>query len=283
MAHQPTVSLIDPAGYREVYQRLALMQQAFPFPTSVLTCYGACVDSKETLYIINELRKNNRRIDMKRTLPTAMIVLVLVATALSFAGCAGNRFKLRTTMTASLQTVQGDLELAQLQTRETEAALNELVLSPEADLRQGYEAFSESADKMTGIGARLLQHADGIHYRGRAYLVEPETSATECRYPRLSSNAGTRTVELGDEYDPIDQRTRQVKRAFRALDFDLSMIRDHLSAHLTPKGVETMTVMIKKAQVDVESLDYALQQALVAVQDAKTAQTEAAPEGATTQ
>jgi len=212
---------------------------------------------------------------------TSLSVMALFATSLSIAGCKG--LNLRTTISSSLQTVQDDLEYAQLQVKDTEDALNDLIVAPDADLRQAYETFSERVDKLTGTGARLVRHADGIYYRDRSYFVEPEASANECQYPRLSNRAGTRPVELGEAFDPLAERSLQVKRALREYDFDVTQIRDQLSAHLTPRSVEAMNFIIRKAQADGESLDYALVQALFALQSAKTAQMEAAPVGAARQ
>jgi len=209
---------------------------------------------------------------------------VLLAATLSTAGCTLFRSG-QSEKTASLLAVQGDLEYAQLQARETREAMDELAVAHERDLKRAYRAFSDLVGRMTTVGGRLVRHADGMHYRGDTYLVEPEKSATECQFPRLSETAGTRPLELGEAFEPVSRGSTLVKRALREFESDITRIRDHLSRFPNPKGVETMALFMRKAQVDGESLSYALEQALSAVQEAKrtqqsqTAQTEPAPGG----
>lgn len=206
-------------------------------------------------------------------------LLVLLVSALIISGCAGRKMKRRAEITASLQTVQSDIEYAQLKTRETREALNGVVLSHEADLWQAYETLSDRVNKMSGAGGRLIRHADGMYYRGSSYLVEPEASATECKYPRLSESSGTRPLELGDAFQPIAEESVHVKRAYRAFEFDMTAIRDSLSRDLTPRAVDTMTTMFRKAHVDSDSLKTALEEMLASVQEAKSAPQQGAPAG----
>lgn len=211
----------------------------------------------------------------------------LLASTLSTAGCAVLRTQ-PSAKTASLQAVQGDLEYAQVQSRETREALDELAVSHEKDLKRAVKAFSDRVGRMTTVGDRLVRHADGMDDQGGSYLVQTEKSATECQFPRLSETAGTRPLELGEAFEPISQGGTLVKRAYREFEWDISRIRDSLSRHATPRGVENITLFIRKAQVDGESLNYALERTLSAVGKAKlvqgynAAQTEAAPEGVAT-
>lgn len=210
--------------------------------------------------------------------------ILLLAATLSTAGCAVLRTK-QSAKTASLQTVQGDLEYAQLQTRETREALSELAISHVKDLRRATRELSDRVGSVTTVGERLVRHADGMHDRGGDYLVEPEISAAECRFPRLSETAGTRPLELGEAFEPIARKGAQVKRAYREFASDLLSIRDTLTKYPTPRVVENLALFLRKAEVDGESLNNALEQALAAVQEAKMApgydeeQTKTAPEG----
>lgn len=209
--------------------------------------------------------------------------LLLTCCALSLAGCAGLWGERRDRMSASLQTVQDDLTYTQLQITETQKALEELAVAPVADLPEAYQSLRGEVNKMTGAGARLVRHAEGMHYRGGSYLVESESSATQCQYPRLSANAGTRALELGEAFGPIAEQSKEVQRAYRAFEFDIASINDYLFNHLTPQGIDIMQLFFRKAEVDGESLSLALDRARAAVQEAKAAQSEATPGEATTQ
>lgn len=208
-----------------------------------------------------------------------ILVIGFVFWSLSLAGCAAGRVTFHANNSASLQTVEADLEYARLQADNTRKMLDELVLADPPDLGRAYREFADRATRMNLVGERLVRHADGMEYRGRTYLVEPEKSATECRYPRLSNTAKTKPLKLGAAFDPIAAAAISVRRAYRAFESDLSNIRSILSTNPTTKGLETADIFIKKAAVDEESLNRALEQAQALVQDAKTTTTAALPDG----
>lgn len=198
-------------------------------------------------------------------------VALAIATALSLAACTGRHFGKTAQDTAALHSVRDDLEYAQLQVRETEEAMSELVVADQADLAKIYRAFSERVDRTKGVGARLVRHADGMHYKGEEYLVEEEKSVTECRYPRLSDSAGTMTLHLGEAFEPIAMKSDQVKRAYRAFEFDVTSIREILYGDQTLRAVRSMEVIFRKAQADGSNLEWSLEQTLLAVQNANAA------------
>uniref|UniRef100_C6E7A6 Lipoprotein n=1 Tax=Geobacter sp. (strain M21) TaxID=443144 RepID=C6E7A6_GEOSM len=209
---------------------------------------------------------------MRQPSPIHLILVVgCVFSSLCLAGCAGGRITFHANNSASLQTVEADLQYARLQAESTREALEEMVFADPPDLGRAYRDFDEKATRMNLVGERLVRHADGMEYQGSSYLVEPEKSATECRYPRLSDTARTKPLELGGAFDPIAAAAISVRRAYRAFESDLSNIRSILSIHQTTKRIEIVDIFIKKAAVDEESLNEALGHAQALVQEAKTA------------
>ncbi|GFO63426.1 hypothetical protein GMPD_13450 [Geomonas paludis] len=172
--------------------------------------------------------------------------------------------------------MQEDLQYAQLKTQETRKALEDIKFADEADLPRAYRAFREEVNTMTGAGEKLVQHADGMNYQGNSYLVEAEKSAGECRYPRLSRNARLPRMELGDAFEPIAEQGQAVQRAYRAFEFDIEAIEEYLSHELSEQGVRDMEVLMRKSEVDGDSLLYALEAELSVVDRAQRAYSETA-------
>lgn len=196
--------------------------------------------------------------------------LTLVAFAFSSTGCAAWSARSRDEKTASLQTVRDDLQYAQLKTRQTRKALDNLLFADGVDLPGAYRAFRDEVNMMTGAGMRLAQHAEAMHYQGNSYLVEAESSAGQCRYPRLSKSAGMPSIELGDAFEPIAEQGMQVQRAYRAFAFDIAAIDDYLSRKRSEQGVRDMEIFFRKSEADGENLSYALDRAMAAVERAQT-------------
>ncbi|WP_224982145.1 hypothetical protein [Geomonas agri] len=200
--------------------------------------------------------------------------LTVVFIGMSLTGCTSRWVGLRQGNSASLQTVQDDLQYAQLKTQKTRKALEDVKFADQADLPRAYRAFREEVNTMTGAGEKLVQHANGMHYQGNAYLVEGEKSAGECRYPRLSGNAKLPRMELGDAFEPIAEQGQAVQRAYRAFELDIEAIDEYLSQELNEQGVRDMEIFMRKSDVDGDSLLYELETELSVVDRAQKAYTE---------
>jgi len=209
----------------------------------------------------------------------AWLASLLFATVISLNGCASVTIRQPVKTTATLQSVQDDYQLAKMQTEATNAALVELEVSPDPDLEQAYQTFSKSVERMQEIGERLVMHADAMQFTGAPYLVESEKTGAACVYPRLSTPENRRTAEIGDYFDPVAEKGWQVKRAYRAYQFDIGEIKNHLSGRLTPSGVQAIPQIMEKAKIDAESLQESLERAIAAIEGAKTAQAQEAAAG----
>ena len=207
----------------------------------------------------------------QQTTLSFLLRLAAIMSLISLTSCAQWRARWSEPETATLRSVQDDLQYARMETAAMRKLLDELVFADNADLPRAHRAFRVALNDMTGVGEKLVRHANGLRYEGDAYLVEGETSAAQCRYPRLSSNARMPAVALGDAFASIAKRSGRVERAYRAFRFDLDAIDRYLSDHLNEKGVRDMTVFIRKSAVDGESLTYALDRALTEVAKAEKA------------
>ena len=203
---------------------------------------------------------------------TSLLAAMLLAATVSLAGCSMFAKGEPAGATATLQGVQDDYTQAELQTEVTQEALEELNSSPDADLQQAYDTFRKSAATMLETGQRLVTHADETHFSGPSYFVASEKSETACLPARLPKLKGTQPAEIGSYFDAIAADAWEVKRAYRAFQFDLSQIQSYLSTELTPKSIDTMSLIFLKAKVDGDSLNYSLEQVLKALERAKTAQ-----------
>jgi hypothetical protein len=208
----------------------------------------------------------------------ALVVSMLVASSAMLEGCAALGKKEPPPPTATLEAVLDDYDYAQLQAQATQDAVTELSVAPNADLRQAYDEFAETADRMLEAGRRLIAHADAMHFRGPAYFVESEQSATACLYPRRQPPQDRRLAQLGVYFNAVADQGWQVKRAYRDYQFDVTELKYYLSCRLTPDRRQLMAKIFRKAAVDAESLQEALDRALDTLDRAKLAK--AAPPAA---
>jgi hypothetical protein len=200
-----------------------------------------------------------------------LLTSLLVVTSLTAPGCATSGKAQLSTQTATLESVVDDYDFAQMQAQATQDALTELTVSPNADLQQAFDTLDENIDGMLQAGDRLLEHADAMHFRGPAYIVESEQSATACLYPRQQIPADRKVAALGVYFNAIADEGWEVKRAYRDYQFDLTQIRCNLASGLNPARLEAMRPLLRKATSDGNSLQDTLDAALDAMTQAKIA------------
>jgi hypothetical protein len=208
-----------------------------------------------------------------------LLASVVLATVVLLSGCATSSVGKAPNMVATLQSVKDDFNLMKLRTEATEDALIELSVSPDTDLKLAFGAFSNSVDQLQDAGKTMILHADAMHFEGQSYLVESEKSVTACVYPRLRVPGDRRPAELGEYFDAISEKSWEVKRAYRAYQFDVKQIQTELSYRLAPVNIGIISFMFDKAKVDSDSLLESLENALEAMEQAKTAKAQAVPQG----
>lgn len=215
---------------------------------------------------------------MKLCILRTYLVASMILAPIVLNGCAvvgiGQRQPPR--LVATLASVQDDYQQAALEAAGTEEAINELVVSEPIDLEQAYQAFAESVERIRQTGKRLITHADEMHFSGASYLVESGKAPTACVYPRLRQPEDAKAAEYGEYFNAIADEGWEVKRAFRAFEFDISQLKDTLSMSHKRNMVQGMTPIIRKAQADGESFRESLADALAAIERAKSVQSQAA-------
>jgi len=199
-----------------------------------------------------------------------LLASLFIATITLLTGCASSAER-KARMSSTLLNVEVDYREAQLRTAATEAALNELAVSADLDLRQSFDAYSFSVDRMEEIGKRLLAHADGMHSRGRDYFAAPPQTPGPGAPKQTEKPQEQRSAAPIENFDAIAEAGSEIKRDFRAYQFDIKQIHDTLAGNLSPISIDAIAQFLRKAQVDGDSLQQNLTQALDELQRARSA------------
>jgi len=206
---------------------------------------------------------------------TLLLVAVLI-----MSGCAGGAVARRGSappaqepgFRATLQVMTDDYLEALHQAQATQEALTEIGYAPLPDLPQAFEAYRATQHWMEILGARLIRHADGMFLLGPAYLVEPSRTPESCDLPLARRSETLASAAPSEELESVAQTGEEIRRAYRAFQFDTESIRQGLSGTLTPASVESLDQIFEKAQVDATSLQEALERGLGALELAERAQ-----------
>jgi hypothetical protein len=170
---------------------------------------------------------------------------------------------------ATVKEVTQDYRQALRQTAATQAALEDLGVVDPPDLPVAFRFYSLHVDRMNQVGKTLVAHSDGMHYGGGFYFMEPGAPPEVCVIQRKGTPKNLRRVELGEEFDVISDAGGEVKRAWRAFEFDINQLYEALDGSLEPTLVNGLELIRLKAQVDGDSLQEALHKALAALAQAQ--------------
>ncbi|HJV34812.1 hypothetical protein [Geomonas sp.] len=178
--------------------------------------------------------------------------------------------------TATLQGIEEDYDRADLQVDSTQQALEDLYVSPVADLQQAADSFRRNARMMLALGDPLIRHGDGMHYQGPTYLVERRELPPACPVPGEPMVIGVGTANLGGYFEALADDAWEVKRAYRLYQFDIEQISGVLNSNIASGTVRPVTVkglelMVRKARIDSEYLKEALEAADGAIEQASAA------------
>ena len=144
------------------------------------------------------------------------------------------------------------------------------------DLKLNFDFFTLNRDKMEQVGTRLVQHADGMFFRGTYYFVESGKSLEACAIPRIG-RSDEQPIDLGGDFNTISEDGGEVKRGFRAFQLDIEQLHEFLAENLSLAGIDALDPFFRKAKVDSDSLQQTLREALAALERAKKNLPQGAP------
>ena len=106
--------------------------------------------------------------------------------------------------------------------------------------------------------------------QGKEYFDEWRTQGSAYANPEIQALSEQRRDELSAVFARIPEASAGVKGAIQAYMSDISEIETFLSNDLTPKGVEAITPIARKAVTDGANLKDAINPVLYAISTART-------------
>jgi hypothetical protein len=194
--------------------------------------------------------------------------LLLVAIT-SLGGCATTSLQRSETAGTNMAVVEQDIKQAVIQANVTGAALEDLVTPGQSDLKKAFEKYSANVDRMEEMGKRLFKHADKMNAHGKEYFEEWRKQGDTYTNPEIQALSEQRRADLNAFFLKISEASVGVNGAFKAYMSDITQIRTYLSSELTPKGVEAIAPVARKAIKDGDTLKDTVNQVLSALGSAR--------------
>ncbi len=187
----------------------------------------------------------------------------------SLTGCSTTGMQKSAKTSATMQVVEQDINKAIIQADATALSLEALVRPGQSDVKKALEKYSDNVAKMETLGKRLIEHADEMSAQGKDYFEEWRKQGNLYTNPQIQALSEQRRADLSAVFVKIPESSIGVKGAFKAYMTDLREIQTYLSNDLTPKGVEAVTPITRKAVKAGNSLKEAANPILSAIGTAR--------------
>jgi hypothetical protein len=204
-----------------------------------------------------------------RNCSIAIFSALLLSTALFLGGCA------TTGMDRSVKTVNSirdvDIEIKKLVEKidVTSKSLDFLVTAGNADLKKAFTSYSENLESLDDEGKRVVKRMDEVKSNSKEYFAEWDKQGDKYVNPELSALSEERRSKLAEIYARVPAAAAGVRNTYFAYLSNLKEIKLYLSNDLTPKGVETINPVAKRAVQDMEALKIQLKPIVSALEEIK--------------
>jgi hypothetical protein len=207
---------------------------------------------------------------MKRSaISGACMIAVFAAAVLSMSGCASTGIQRSEKATTTMQTMDNDIKLVVVQLDATGASLDELTKPGQSDFKKAFVSCTNNISKIETMEKHFAIHADEMKDRGKDYFDEWRKEGDKYNNQQIRELSDKRRAELGEIYGKIAESSIGVKGPFKAYVSDVKEIQSYLSNDLTPKGIESIAPVSRKAVEDGEKLKLAIRDLQIAIERAR--------------
>lgn len=200
--------------------------------------------------------------------PSSFFHTLLLVFIIVLSGCATTGRERAAETATSMWDAEEDYQKALVRIDETNASLEDLVRPQQDDTKKAFDAYTKNVRKMEKLGERLDMHTEQMSTQGDAYLAEWEHSYTN---PEIRALSEQRRLEVRELYAKIPEASVGVKGALQSYLTDIREIQLYLANDLTPRGIDAIRPVARKAVVDGDNLKDAIRPVLIAFDRIRTA------------
>jgi len=199
----------------------------------------------------------------------AVCTMVLLGTASFLGGCATTGMDRSAKTSNSIQDLENEIRKIDLQIDATSQSLDALVIPGNTNLKKSFNNYSDNVDKLDDDGKKVIKRMDEMKEHSTKYFAEWEKQGTNYQNPEISQLSAERRLKLAGIYARVPVAGAGIKSSYLQSLTTLKEIRSYLSNDLTPKGIETIDPVAKRAVQDLSNLKASLQPVIPALEEIK--------------
>lgn len=199
----------------------------------------------------------------------AIYTMLLFGTATFVGGCATTGMDRSVKTSSSIKDVDSEIRKTMVQIDVTAASLDALIVAGPSDLKKAFTTYSKNLEKLDDEGNRTIKRLDEMKAHSKEYFSEWEKEGVAYKNPEISQLSTERRLKLAEIYARVPAAGAGLRSSYLAYMTNLKEIKSYLSNDLTPKGLETIDPVAKKAVQDLNTLKMSFQPVIVALDEIK--------------
>lgn len=162
---------------------------------------------------------------------------LMLALALAVTGCVSSGYHRGEQVGAALQASASRVEGHLVQQDLAISLLNELVNTPQPDLRPQFKKFSSALGKPGTLATSIRDADQDMYSRGEVYFAEWDKELAVIQNESIRYRGQSRKVEVLNQYNEVRNACARVQTEIAPLESDLWDVHRFLNADLTPGGL----------------------------------------------
>jgi hypothetical protein len=174
------------------------------------------------------------------------------------AGCRTTAYDKGDGAARSLKQASAQVEAETRQIDRTLDALNQLVNSPNTDLKPQYEHFSKSFDRLVRTAEEVEKTRVRMERKTAEYFIMWDEQVTTINYGKIREQSEARRAEVTNQFVLVNTRYQEAHEVVWALINYLRDIRTALSLDLTRGGLDSVRDIARNANDNAGKVEVAL-------------------------
>jgi outer membrane murein-binding lipoprotein Lpp len=183
-----------------------------------------------------------------------------LAATLLLAGCASTGYDKGNITAANIQATSDRIAALPGQLDETVTSLNNLVSSPQPDLRPQYQQFAANVDTVEATSKSIAADRQAMGEKGKDYLAAWDQQIAQIQNPDIKAVAQGRRDQVTQQLVTVKKSYVVACDAFKPFLSDMKDVQSYLSVDLTTAGLTAVQPQVAKANRDVIPLKASLNQ-----------------------
>jgi SMC interacting uncharacterized protein involved in chromosome segregation len=173
--------------------------------------------------------------------------LTFTAAIALFAGCATSGYESGNKTASNIQKAAAKIDELTTRVDATLASLNDLVGSPQPDLRPQYKAFNSNLKSLDSTAKEITKKRMAMGDEGKQFLAKWDAEIAQINNEDIKTRSQNRKTEVNEKLQAIKRSYAEAEVAFRPFMGDLNDVQKFLSVDLTTGGLNSIKDIVTKA------------------------------------